>query len=372
MKKRILLLSAYDARSHRQWRESLQDMFPHYRWTQLSLPPRHFSWRVRGNSLSWGFGQRACLSQDYDLLICTSMTDLASLRGFVPALSRIPTIVYCHENQFLYPDGADTRFSVEPRITSLYTLLCADRIVFNSQYNRDSMLGGIQQLLRQLPDCVPPGLVERMSNTRVIPVPLPATCQPGKQEAGDRNGALQILWNHRWEYDKGPALLLALTREIAHHGLPLQLHLAGEAFRRSPTEFAEIRALLARHEAAMHFTPGQCGFIPEPAAYRSRLRRCDVVLSTALHDFQGLALLEASACGCTPLAPARLVYPEYLSEEFLYHGATPEEECAAAMKRLLGWQAQKQRGQALPLLDTREFSRESLRPRYQALFDSLV
>jgi len=95
---RILLLSAYDAHSHRRWRQGLVAAFPEWRWTVLTLPPRFFSWRVRGNSLSWAFSERETLEQSYDVLVATSMTDLSALKGLVPAL------VYCHENQFAYPD----------------------------------------------------------------------------------------------------------------------------------------------------------------------------------------------------------------------------------------------------------------------------
>jgi len=50
---KILLLSAYDAASHRHWREMLVTGFPEHDWTVLTLPPRHFNWRMRGNALSW-------------------------------------------------------------------------------------------------------------------------------------------------------------------------------------------------------------------------------------------------------------------------------------------------------------------------------
>ena len=42
---RILLLSAYDAESHRYWREGLVSRFPEHHWQVLRLPPRYFNWR---------------------------------------------------------------------------------------------------------------------------------------------------------------------------------------------------------------------------------------------------------------------------------------------------------------------------------------
>jgi len=177
MNKRLLLLSAYDAQSHRQWRMNLKELFAEYNWTQLALPPRHFNCRVRGNSASWAYGNRNCLSQGFDLLIATSMVDLSSLRGFIPSLAKIPTIVYFHENQFAYPlnnqiEHAQKASQVEAQITSIYSALCADCSVFNSHHNKNTFLRGAQKLLKKLPDFVPDGIAEQLKQAIVIPVPL--------------------------------------------------------------------------------------------------------------------------------------------------------------------------------------------------------
>ena len=98
---KILLLSPYDAMSHQYWWQGLRDNLREHAFCVVTLPPRFFSWRFRGNSLSFAFDER--LKDGYDLVIATSMTDLSSLRGMCPALSSVPTIVYFHENQFAYP-----------------------------------------------------------------------------------------------------------------------------------------------------------------------------------------------------------------------------------------------------------------------------
>jgi len=156
---KVLLLSAYAARSHVHWQQTLQSMFPQWQWCVLSLPPRHFSWRVRGNALYWALSERQVLEGGHDLLIATSMVDLATLRGLVPALARIPAVLYFHENQFAYPQHRQQYPLLEAQITSIYSALAADCVLFNSSYNRASFLEGCTQLLRKMPDCVPPGVV---------------------------------------------------------------------------------------------------------------------------------------------------------------------------------------------------------------------
>lgn len=379
MTRRILLLSAYDALSHRHWRNALTEMFPELAWTQLTLPPRHFSWRVRGNGLSWGVGQTALLEKPYDLLIATSLVDLASLRGLVPTLARVPTIVYFHENQFAYPrsaaqqaKGYDT--TLDAALVSLYAALCADRVVFNSHYNRATFLAGTEQLLDRLPDQVPPGILDRLADATTLPVPLPAMPATFGEARPRRSETLHVAWNHRWEYDKGPGLLLALVQRVAEEKLPIRFHLMGQQFRQQPAEFKRLSEELSRSGQPGEGWIANHGYIPARTDYLEQLAGCDVVLSTALHDFQGLAILEGCAMGCTPLCPDQLVYPEYLDERFLYPAVRGDEfapTLRVMLARLRAWQALKQAGRPLPTFDPRAFTRETLQKSYLALFKDL-
>ncbi|HAU17476.1 MAG TPA: DUF3524 domain-containing protein, partial [Marinobacter adhaerens] len=110
---RILLLSGYDAASHRRWREQLSAMFPRYEWQFLALPPRFFRWRIRGNPLSWL--NEPLLQESWDLIIATSMVDLATLRGLHPRLANTPCLLYMHENQFAFPVSSGQNASADPQ-----------------------------------------------------------------------------------------------------------------------------------------------------------------------------------------------------------------------------------------------------------------
>lgn len=327
---RILLLSAYDAKSHQYWREGLVAQFPNYEWTQLVLPGRYFSWRIRGNSMQWALGERSTLEQPYDLVIATSMVDLASLKGFVSNLANIPSILYFHENQFVYPPSqANAKHHLDPKMVSLYAALAADRLVFNSQYNQQSFSTGVEDLLNQLPEKMPVNVVELLGRKScVLPVPIASLDTTSKTLKNNEpqqtpwpkpedGSPLRLVWAARWEYDKGPQQLQAILQELRKRGVDFQLCVLGQKFRQQPIEFNQIKAEFATNLV-------QFGYAASRQHYLNWLEGADMILSTALHEFQGLAVLEAVQLGCIPILPNRLVYAEIFGLKYVYE-STPED-----------------------------------------------
>jgi glycosyltransferase involved in cell wall biosynthesis len=320
MTQRILLLSAYQADSHAWWTDWLQQAFPAIDWRLLTLPGRHFKWRIRGNPLSW-IDQIAAASEGVDRLIATSMVDLATLRGLYPPLAAIPADYYFHENQFAYPVGPDQRPSVEPQIVQLYGALSADRLLFNSAWNRDSFLDGVDRLLARMPDAVPTGIRERLApRTAVLPVPI---ADPAMTPVRRYPGL--ILWNHRWEYDKAPEVFARALLQLADAGHDFRLALLGARPAQPPPALARIQSALPARIIADGRVPRR--------DYNDLLQRAGIVVSTALHEFQGLGMLEATAAGATPLVPDALVYPEQYPERFRY----PAGDADALAGRLGDW-----------------------------------
>ena len=83
---RILLISAYEANSHKAWAHTLMKGLSQHDWEYLSLPARHFAWRIRGNAMSFAFDPKfkPILEKSYDLVIATSMTDWRWFKGVLP------------------------------------------------------------------------------------------------------------------------------------------------------------------------------------------------------------------------------------------------------------------------------------------------
>lgn len=380
-KPRILLLSAYDADSHRRWREQLVASQSSFEWQTLTLSPRFFRWRIRGNALTWL--NEPLLQQRWDLLLVTSMVDLVSIRGLHPHLASIPAVLYMHENQFAYPESQGQHASVDPQMVNLYSALAADVVLFNSDWNRRSFLEGVAGLYRKLPDGVPLETLDLLADkAQVVPVPiedhlfvdrtepLNRTCPHllwnHRWECKSLGDTLKLVWASRWEYDKGPAQLLAFLEEIESRGIDYRLCLIGEQFRKCPDEFETIKQRFSHRLV-------QYGYADSRREYIEWLRTADVVLSTALHEFQGIAVLEAVASGCVPLVPQRLSYPELFGQEYCYRSFPDDlrREASEAADKLEN--IRNDLAATLSILpDVSRFSASALRLEYHALFERLI
>ncbi|WP_148254889.1 tRNA-queuosine alpha-mannosyltransferase domain-containing protein [Aidingimonas lacisalsi] len=319
-----LLLSAYAAVSHRHWVRGIQHHVRDIEWHVLELAPRHFRWRIRGNPLSWMLDAGEVLEAEYDIVLATSMVDLATLVGLYPHLGRAHKIVYFHENQFAYPLAAGQKPQGEPLMVNLYSALTADRVAFNTAYNRDSFLEGARRFLKQMPERVPiESTLERLGReAHIVPVPIAdrvASDAPVVPCRGRR-----IVWNHRWEYDKNPDDFFGALKVLQRRGVEFEVAVMGQQFRRHPAIF----------DAAREWLDGRilCWGAQPDDQYWEILAHADIVVSTTWHEFQGISIMEAAQYGCLPLVPERLCFPELYPPAYRYDGT--EADLAA---RLAQW-----------------------------------
>jgi len=337
------LLSAYHTDSHAYWADWLEANQPGLEWHRFSLPGRHFRWRIRGNPLSW---LDRLPQQTPAIIVATSMVDLATLRGLMPRLGRTPSLYYFHENQFAYPRSAQQHPSIDPQMVQLYGALAADRLAFNSAYNRDSFLRGVEELARRLPDHVPRRLPSRLADkSRILPVPIaPVPPRPGQKDPQ------LILWNHRWEYDKAPQVFSEAIDILLQHNCRFRLALLGGRGKPAHPALQHLREVAAQRIVA----DGRLAL----DEYQALLQQAGIVVSSAIHEFEGIAMLEAVSGGARPLVPDDLCYVEQYPTAYRY----PAGDAATLADTLRRWLD----GDLPPPVDVAAWSSEQLRPAWSS------
>jgi len=306
----VALLESFWGGSHR---EAAQGWLRHtkHRVQVETLPPRFWKWRMRGAALE--FARRlSAEAMRPDVLLVTSLVDLAHLKA---ALAHPPpALLYFHENQAAYPERPgepQAERDLQFAFTNLASVAAADRVAFNSAYQRRAFLEGMRQILDRMPDARPYWVLERADEiSEVLPLGIEVDRLPPRLSKPPGQPPL-VLWNHRWEHDKAPEVFFRVLGALAAEGVGFRVAVAGESFRSQPPIFRQAREGLA--DRVEHW-----GFVPERAAYYRLLARADVVVSTARQENFGLSLLEAACAGAHPLAPAALSYPEVLPAQ--WHG----------------------------------------------------
>lgn len=254
----------------------------------------------------------------WDVLFCSDMLNLAEFFGLSgDRVRRLPTVVYFHENQITYPVQFDKERDFHFGLTNITTALAAKSVWFNSRFHLESFLSAMPAFLNKMPDFRPHHAVEVIRRKSVVEPP--GILAPGGElRAGRTAGPLRILWAARWEHDKDPETFFQALRLIRRRGVSFRLLVLGESFRRVPEVFEEARGEFADAIDAW-------GHIESRDEYWRTLASADVVVSTARHEFFGLAVLEAIAAGAYPLLPDRLSYPELLGENHLEVGGQTQE-----------------------------------------------
>ena len=171
-----------------------------------------------------------------------------------------------------------------------------------------SLLAGLEKILSHAPDAaVGEWRTAIESRSAVIwpPVePPPPSVDIKSEDSRVLHNSINVVWPHRWEHDKGPDELLEIAERWTEP-LNLRWTILGQQFAKLQPALEEFRGRFA--DSIDHM-----GFESDRQRYWQHLHRCDWVLSTATHEFFGIAVVEALMAGCLPWLPDRLSYPELL------------------------------------------------------------
>ena len=322
---RILFLEPFYGGSHREFADGLREHSRH-RIDLVSLPARLWKWRLRAAGLT--LAQRVPQPERYNLVVAAGLLDLAQVRAVWGARTP-PLLLYLHESQVSYPVPGGGSAAAELLWRDVTNVCAADRLVFNSEFHRAAFRARLPEVIARLPDAearpvVPAEWLERRSSVLYPGCRFGPGC-PSGPPAERPAGPPVVIWNHRWEFDKDPQAFVAALEEVTRRGAPFRVALLGERLIPEPLALARARAALAGRIV--------CDGFPDRPEYLRQLARGRIVVSTALQENFGIAVMEAIHAGCVPLLPRRLVYPELIPAEL--HDRCLYEDAAGLVERLI-------------------------------------
>ncbi len=305
---RVVLAEPWFGGSHRAWAEGFAEASRHH-VSIVSLAPTLWRWRLRAGAGALAAEIATQVARDGrwpDIVMVSGLVDVAALLGHLRPPPDLPVVVYMHESQLVYPT-VDGRVDGEAVLRNWDSWLAADSVWFNSAFHQNAVVDALPGWAAVQPEPIPSAAIETVIDRfEVHPVGVTPPC--GTRAAPGTVPA--ILWPHRWEPDKAPAVFARALDKLAGVGLAFDLILAGD----DPAQSEVRREIIELHGhrviAAGPFSRDE---------YETLLHRADIVVSCAEHEFFGVAVVEAMMAGCVPVLPRRLSYPEVVPE--LFHDA---------------------------------------------------
>ncbi|MCH1496521.1 MAG: DUF3524 domain-containing protein [Rubripirellula sp.] len=355
-----LAIDPYCGGSHQAFLDNI-GLISRHDWHFIRGDARFWKWRMRSYPLSLveeqltSFRDASCRAKEVQLriphgMMVTSMLDLPAYRGLLASkandvqltpeerdhcqlLLRVPTAIYFHENQITYPISPHAKEDSHYGYTNILSAMVADEIWFNSEFHRTDFLTAARGFIRRMPDQRQAHPLECLEQKSYVIYPgfRPQSMvhpekdqrqQPLRENRSSKN-PICIGWVARWEYDKRPDQFLELLRIVSKQNIDFELVLLGDRAKSCET----LSTIEKEFQKQVRYT----GHANSTHQYHHYLNSLDVVVSTADHEYFGIAMCEAISAGAVPVLPARLSYPELAEPDFLY---TTLNEAADLITRL--------------------------------------
>ena len=368
----ILLVEPFLGGSHRAFIEGLRQHSRHRIFT-ATMKGSHWKWRMSGGAVTLA-EKTDEISEDIDLVFASSMTNLPAFIALTnPRFASVPIVLYMHENQLTQPVPETEERDITYCYINYLSVLAADYVFFNSDFHKKSFLDALPGLLARFPDyqqsesigkiaskadLLYPGLDLRVFDEAVH-----------KKKLRAPNSRPVIIWNQRWSFDKDPEKFFRVIDKLDDAECTFDLILAGDHHHDQAELFEQ--AWKRYGSRILHY-----GFVENNQQYANLLQKGDFVISTSQHEFFCTAIMEAVYCGCHPMLPRELTYPEMIPralQEPLLHGPVfydDETDLFRKMKKLLEGTYKKL---PLPTLQSvnRDMDWSRIIPKYDDMFEGI-
>lgn len=311
--KKVFLIDPYYADSHRYWATLIaNNLKADVRIFQKSAV--HWKWKMEGAAIEIAKEINE-LDEVPDAFLVTDYLNLGLFKSLLhPKFIQSRFVVYMHENQLSYPVSLKDSDQIHKRdnhygFINYTTCLVADAVAFNSRYHFDSFIGALRSLSRKLPEEIDISIIENKSSI----IPSTITLNVLEEHKSKSHSTKNIVWNHRWDYDKRPSIFLEAMVELKNEGVLFNLILLGKIDQQTTNN-------LKPHLDNLKDRIIHLGYADSKEKYYQLLSQGDIVVSTSIHDFFGISVLEGMYAGCRPVLPDDLAYPELVEPSL--HGYT--------------------------------------------------
>lgn len=305
MQLNILAVEPFYNGSHRAFLKGLQDHSRH-NIIPVKLDYRRWKWRMHGDSVKLA-EMSSHITEDIDLLLVSSMTNLPAFLALTnPRFAYTPKVMIMHENQLTQPMPEGEERDITFCYINYISMLSADKLLFTTRYHLNELLDALPAFLDRFPDDKHYNTVDQIREKSTVVYPgMNLKVFDDQPDTRHLNKRPVIVWNQRWQFDRNPAMFFKVLNRLNDIDLKFDLILAGDTQHRKPEEFERAWKRFGEH--ITHF-----GYVENVENYSKLLHSGDIVVSTATHEFFCVAIMEAIYCGCHPLVPNRLHYPELI------------------------------------------------------------
>jgi len=299
----------------------------------------------------------SCSSQIPNLILATSMCNLSMIKNAIlhlnqsnlttlPELDRacfaqkllsMKYVVYMHESQWLYPkkpalgfdgDGPFRRNAQEVKLLAYIqfeSLMTADCICWNSAFHMNTFLESFgKDYIRnfRMEKSDEENIMKQIvQKSQVLHVGIELRNRFGEasdireqhiKNMHDRERPI-ILWNMRWEYDKNPIQFVEALKYLRFQK-KVEFSLVvcgGHSFQSREVQKRWFHDQLAPFKDDLLHV----GYA-DSDTYTRLLIHADIVVSTAIHEFFGISVMEAIYCHTFCILPDDLSYPELIPQNF--------------------------------------------------------
>lgn len=303
----ILAIEPYYSGSHKAFLKGLEQHSSH-NIIPIKLNYQGWKWRMHGDSVTLA-QITSQVKEPIDVLMVSSMTNLPAFLALTnPRFAHTPKIMYMHENQFTRPIPEGHSRDMTYCYINYLSMLVADKLLFPSKFQMEDLLSALPEFLDSYPGDKHYDTIDQIREKSVVMYPgLDLKYFDRHPDTRKNNKRPVIVWNQRWQFDRNPAMFFRVLNRLNDIDIAFDLILAGDSKDGKPEEFT--RAWQRFGSQIIHF-----GYVEDKETYSKLLHTGDIVVSTASYEFFCVAIMEAIYCGCHPLLPKSLHYPELIPE----------------------------------------------------------